>query len=265
MSNRKFKDKNEGVIYTLGQYVATNTTAFTPSAYKRFLQKNFGPAASMVEKYYNLSSFGTSPLEIAAAITTVITDADYKCLGYEGLVQSARKNIPTWTYEYSHNNTCAWLSSLSVIPRKMMSIAGAAHTAEIPFVFGTLDNQPLPNGTCNATAEEYELSQEMMSLWTAMAENANPSTDSIAWPRFTATKNFTTPGLIFEDSARSGTIDYSACELWSEVYKMLGSSNSTTATSSPTASPSPNGAGALHGTRGFLGLSVLLIGVAVSV
>ena len=112
-----------------------------------------------------------------------------------------------------------------------------------------------------------------MDLWTAMAENGEPSTKGIEWPRFqTQGKNLSTPGLIFENSTVSGTIDYTGCDLWIQVNAMLSASN-TTASGTPTAvsggstsSPSStqfNGATTLLSkSEGYLALSVLLMGLA---
>ncbi|KAF9883682.1 hypothetical protein FE257_003066 [Aspergillus nanangensis] len=256
-------NKNEGVIYDLAQWSTYNTTAFTPSVYKTFLRKNFGPAASTVEKHYNLSSFGQTRDGIAAAISAVITDSNYKCPAYEGAVQTARSNIPVWSYEFTHNNTCAWMSSLSVLPKTAIPLIGATHTAEIPFVFGNLDRQPLPGGKCNGTEEEYALSVQMMGLWTAMAENADPSTEAIQWPRFVAGEDYTTPGVVFEDEATVGEVDFSACELWSQVLAELGA-NGTVVTAEPTSSPSSSGGATVLPTfGGVLALVVLLMELAV--
>jgi para-nitrobenzyl esterase len=265
----------------------------SPSVYKDFLRKNFGSAASLVGKYYDLSLFeaaisgssilkdisalGINKTEVAVivAMANVVTDSTYKCPAYYGAAQASAKDIPAWTYEFTHNSTCIWLDT---IPQKYVSLFGATHTAEIPFVFGNLDNGYLPNGTCNSTASEYELSKQMRSLWTAMAENADPSIKDLNWPRFqTTAKNLTTPGLIFGEAAGSGLVDYTGCTLWSEVNAILSAPNATT-TPLPSGTPTPssgispatstpaftNGAVNVLPTAGSsLAFAVLLMGVAV--
>lgn len=179
---------------------------------------------------------GNTHYGVLYAIAQVMTDSDYKCVAYEGLVSAARNNIPVWTYEYTHNNTCPWLGTLKQLQGhpEEMALVGATHTSEIPFVFGNMNNQPLPGGTCNATEAEDQLSKQMMSLWTAMAENADPSTDAIQWPQFTLEKNASSPGLIFADSTLSGQVDYKSCLLWNKVYNLIESGNGTaTATATP--------------------------------
>ncbi|KAK4862195.1 hypothetical protein LT330_003333 [Penicillium expansum] len=276
---------NEAIVYTL-QWAAQSEQAPTTSLYKDFLRKNFGNAASLVGKAYLPSLFKSeakaiiaasdqfaeigynmTSLEILLAMTQVITDSTYRCPAWYGAAQATRKNIPAWTYEFAHSPTCAWLYG---ILGSDVSLFGGAHTSEIPFVFGNLDNSYLPNGTCNSTVAEWHLGDQMMSLWTAMAENAEPSTKQIDWPRFqTQGKNLSTPGLIFENDTVSGTIDYTGCDLWIQVNAMLAASNATTSgtptavTGNPTSSPSSthiNGAMTLLSkTEGYLALSVLLM------
>jgi hypothetical protein len=153
-----------------------------------------------------------------------------------------------------------------------ISLVGGAHTTEIPFVFGNLDNLYLPNGTCNSTSAEWCLNDQMMDLWTAMTENAELSTKKILWPRFQQGRNLSTPGLIFENSTVSSTIDYTGYNLWIQVNRMLAASNVTAmgtqakVNGSPMSSPSStrgNGATSfLSQTRDLLALSVLVMGLA---
>lgn len=230
--------KNDGIIYSL-LWANSSGNIPSPAAYKEFLGKDFGQAASLVEKQYPLSLFeskiSASPLlsELSAlgmnkteaavilAMTTVITDSTYKCPAYYGAAQARLNNIPVWTYEFTHNATCTWINT---IPQKYVSLYSATHTAEIPFVFGNMNNFDLPGGNCTYTQNEVHLSQQMRSLWTSMAEHADPSTVGLTWPRFHTDRNLTTSGMIFGDSAVAGTIDYTGCELWSQVHAILAKS-----------------------------------------
>ncbi|KAJ5382848.1 Carboxylesterase type B [Penicillium concentricum] len=281
-------NSNEAIVYTL-QWAAKYQQNPTKSVYKDFLRSNFGNAASLVGKAYSPSLFkseakaiiaatsqfaqlgyNTTSLEILLAMTQIITDSSYRCSAWYGAAQAARNNIPAWTYTFSHNPTCPWLFT---IDESDVSLFGGAHTAEIPFVFGNLDNSYLPNGTCNSTSGEWHLGDQMMDLWTAMAENAKPSTKEINWPQFqTQGKNLSTPSLIFENSILAGTIDYTGCDLWVQVNAMLSASNATAtgtptkANGDPTFSPSSlpsNGAiSLLSRVEGYLAFSVLFMGLA---
>jgi para-nitrobenzyl esterase len=57
---------------------------------------------------------------------------------------------------------------------------GAAHGAEIPYVFGTLDPGPI-----KWTAADHALSEAMMTYWSNFAKTGNPNGEGLpAWPVF---------------------------------------------------------------------------------
>ncbi|PLB50894.1 alpha/beta-hydrolase [Aspergillus steynii IBT 23096] len=257
----------------------------TPALYKDFLRKDFGKAAPLVEKYYKpsdfeayarplaasgkLTGYNTTSLAILLTMGQIVTDSTYRCPAWYGAVQTARKNIPSWTYEFKHSDSCAWLPTLS---QQIISIFAGTHTAEIPYVFGNLDNRYLSNGaSCNSTSAEYRLSEQMMDAWTAMAANADPSTRDFAWPQFEPSKNLSAaPGVTFENTSTAGKIDFFGCELWSRVNAILAADNSTSTGASPSASGGPassstpplaeNGAASiLPSTGGVAALAVLLM------
>lgn len=198
-------------------------------------------------------------------MTQVITDSTYRCPAWYGAAQATRNNISAWTYEFTHNSTCTWLWTIS---EDEVSYIGGAHTSELPFVFGNLDNSYLPNGTCNSTSAEYRLGAQMMDSWTAMAENADPSTEAVNWPQFQNTKNLSTPGMVFGNSSVAGTISYEYCDMWIQVNEILSASNATASGSNGNATSSSvptmaNGATTVLPTTGsFLVLSVMLMGWA---
>ncbi|KAL2700960.1 hypothetical protein AAEP93_007779 [Penicillium crustosum] len=233
-------NQREGMMDTLTKYDTTKAVAaLTAADYTSFLRGNWGSAAHIIQKYYPLSLFeaatnGSTSLAVLFAISTVITDSEFKCSGYQSAVQATRKNVPAWIYEFTHNSTCVWLDTM---PQSAISIFGAAHTAEIPYVFGNLDfDFPTQNTTCTGSQPEWNLSKEMMSLWTAMAESAKPSTGDISWPAFKVTpKGLNTPGMIFGNSSTPGTIDFSACNIWAQVDAIVDAGNATT-TSVPSSS-----------------------------
>ncbi|KAF9890629.1 hypothetical protein FE257_005760 [Aspergillus nanangensis] len=260
--------QQEGMMSALSRYNSIpKIKSATPAAYTSFLQGNFGRAARLVEHYYPLSLFKSTQFPVIAAIETVITDAEFKCPGYQSAVQAAQKNMPAWIYEFTHNSSCVWLSTMQ---QAYVSVYGAAHTAELPYVFGNLDfDFPDQNTTCTGTPAEWDLSKEMDSLWTAMAENGNPSTEDIHWPSFEITATGAdTPGMIFGNSSTPGAIDFSPCKLWARVDAML-SGNNATATATPSGTPKPtessleNSGGAARislATVNLLATSIFLVG-----
>lgn len=167
-------------------------------------------------KYYPLSLFtNVTQYPVVAAISTVITDAAYRCPAYRGLIRAAEKGVPAYSYIFSHTPTCSWVSGL---PQKYVQLLGPTHSAEIPFVFGSLTDLPAPNGTCNATAQERKISSKLVSAWTAMAEKGNPSTGSLQWPVY---RNGSSLGLNIVNDTTVEHLDYSVCQLWDEVNAYL--------------------------------------------
>ncbi|MFI7037757.1 carboxylesterase/lipase family protein [Microbispora rosea] len=75
---------------------------------------------------------------------------------------------------------------------------GAVHTAELPFVFGTLRFTGIPGGQqalATDRARMTRLSQQMVATWTSFARTGDPNArhtgDRPAWPRYTSTKRTT--------------------------------------------------------------------------
>lgn len=276
----KLTAKDEGTIFTLS-WAQSHNLSVPQSAYPEFLRKNFGPAgAKIIESEYSLSKFKAyGELAAFAAISEVINDSTYKCPAYLGAMQTAAKNIPSWTFEFTHKPACPWTKDLSAIPQEYFSYVGATHTAEIPYVFGNMQHYNFKNKTCTVPASDHRLSKQMMSLWTAMAENANPSTNAIHWPRFNGTtKSYSSSGLIFGNSTTSGEIDFSSCALWAKIRAMQSTGNSTATAVSPSgsgkghggattsASSIPtNGANALPSTGGVLLFGALLMSLGIAV
>lgn len=64
--------------------------------------------------------------------------------------------------------------------------AGAYHTADIPYWFGTLDKYNWLQHTRDWTPADRKLSEEMMDSLIAFARTGNPSTPEVKWPAWTA-------------------------------------------------------------------------------
>ena len=229
----------------------------TPAAYTEFLKDNFGAAAGLIERFYDLSLFNSTPLPVLAAIATVGTDAEYKCPAFRSAAQTARNNVPSWIYEFTHNSTCVWLDTM---PQEFIEVFGAAHTAELPYVFGNLHfDFANRNTTCTGTSNEWSLSKEMMGSWTAMAEKGSPSANGIHWPRFQATTNGSdVEAMILGNSSEPGVIDFSVCDLWAKVDDILGNNNVTVPRPSggaakPTSVPKSDSAAPTFGPLAFAG------------
>lgn len=137
-------------------------------------------------------------------------------------MKAAQIGTPAWTYLWGQAPTCPWYDSIppSVVP----GIFGAAHTAEIPFVFANVDDNPPPNGTCNFTTAEKALSKEFVGFWTSMAASGSPGT---SWPEFTTNASMGLNVLNGSSAATPGVVDYSVCAFWDSVLAAV-LANSTT-------------------------------------
>jgi carboxylesterase type B len=200
----------------------------TEQNYTDFITNNFGALASTVSSAYSLAAFNSTPYPAYFAIATIYTDWEYLCPAYRGLLRATEKNIPAWTYLWDHDPSCVWLTGIPSDP-DTLALLGPTHTSEIPFVFGNLDNLPLPNGTCNSTAAERQFSADFIAAYTSMADAGNPNVNArIQWPQFTANGSL---GLTFGNtSATSGVVDYSRCAFWDKINTALNADNATSST-----------------------------------
>ena len=225
-----YTDSNEGALFVLGQF---QSTTITTAEYTTFLHDNFGSAAPLVAQAYPIAAFNSSPFPAFTAMAEIITDVSYFCPAYRALNLAVQNGIPAWTYLFNHTPSCAWFN---FIPQQALELLGATHTAEIPFVFGNLDNLPLPNGTCNLTTSELDISDTLISAWTAMAATGNPSPDSgLQWPSYNTSHSL---GVNIDNSTTVGVVDYTACKFWDTLDATVlnfTAGNATTTTGPPSA------------------------------
>ncbi|KPM34614.1 hypothetical protein AK830_g11954 [Neonectria ditissima] len=252
--------------------------SITESNYTTFLAR-WGSLGPVIEKQYPLSLFNTSGSTeeaVIAAITHLATASSYSCQTYRGLRAADAVDTPAYAYRFNHTPSFPWLwIDGAAFPGKYGEYFGATHTAELPFVFANLDNQPWGNGTFNATSAERAISRTLVEAWTAMAAKGSPSTRNQPWPRF---DECAVKGLYVEDDCKVEAIDFSECQFWDAIWVELGgfdvpwpsktecASNSTysasptkipgaasgTAESSPSATQMTAGAGRAIGGIGML-------------
>lgn len=171
----------------------------------------------MVAENYPLTAFNTTPFPAFSALVRIRTETSFLCPTYHGLRTAAEKGIPAYAYLWGHTPTCPWYDAFTAAA---LPILGAAHTAEIPYVFANTQRNPPPDGECSFTAAERALSEEIVAFWTSMAASGTPGG---GWPQFGGAEGGTT-GLIVEDGASSGTvgrIGYEVCEFWERVRDLV--------------------------------------------
>lgn len=200
----------EGALFVLAAY-GEKAASLTQADYDTFLTYNFGPLAPLVNETFSLSKVFNG--SVAAAVTTVVTDASYKCAAHRGLLRAAEKGVPVWSYRFSHGPSCAWFAN---IPSQYVSTLGATHTSEIPFVFNMTRNMPPPDGNCTFSEAEVGLSRAMSRAWTNMAEFGvpEPDGDGDSWPLWTADESM---GVVLNDDVEVGEVDYETCAFWNKI------------------------------------------------
>jgi carboxylesterase type B len=251
----------EGALFVLGTYQSPNISA---ANYSSFLNTNFGPAAPIVEQQYplNLSAFASTGFPAYAAMTTIITEALFHCPSYQALLKAEANNIPVYAFLNSHKPNCQWMLSL---PAAAIPLVGATHTSELPYVFGHGVNLPLGEGNCSFTADEYAISESLISAYSAMASTGNPSVQGgIQWPQW---KKNTSQGVNIVNTTGVSTLDYSQCAFWDMIDNSY--LNFTTLTTNQTSGNASAGKampnGAEKGVKFEFWASLLVASAAISV
>jgi len=106
-------------------------------------------------------------------------------------LQAQHGRGPVYLYYFDHQPP--W-------PAGPQSGWGAAHAAEIPYVFGTLDTRP----QMKWTGVDRDLSETMMLYWTNFARSGNPNGEGLpTWARFTADRP---AAMYIDETAKSGPV-----------------------------------------------------------
>jgi carboxylesterase type B len=250
---------NEGGLFALGTY---QTPRISAANYSIFLTDNFGPAASIVAKQYPLTlpAFNSTGFPAFAAISTIITEAQFRCPAYQAMLKAQSNNIPVYTYFNSHTPSCQWLSML---PATAIPFVGATHTSEIPYVFGNGVGLPLPSGNCSFTAQENAISESLIAAWSTMASTGNPSVQGgLQWPQW---NNNTSIGVNIVNATSVGVVDYSQCAFWDMIDNLYLNFSSSSANGTSGNSSTGKANSAERGVEmGVWGLT-LAVGIAVGV
>jgi para-nitrobenzyl esterase len=90
--------------------------------------------------------------------------------------EHSRLDAPTYMYLF------AWPSPNPAL--------GACHTIDLSFVFGTFDIEGIPEFSGSGSRAE-ELSRTVQDAWFAFMRSGDPTTRSLPWPQFDATRRMT--------------------------------------------------------------------------
>jgi para-nitrobenzyl esterase len=204
----------------LPYYLSSFSNVLTTENYTDFLSQ-WGPFSSSISQNYPLSLFnatGSTSFAVLSAITHIVTVSSFHCSGYKAL-RAAK--APAYAYRFNRTLSCPWLveEGQPFPSAELAPFFGSMHTAEIPFVFGNMDDQPFGNGTCQASAQDRSISSAMIAAWTSLAESGNPGTHQVKWPRF---NDCSRQGVYIEESIATAELDFDECEFWGQIWASMG-------------------------------------------
>lgn len=242
-------------MFVFAQYIS-NPAAATADTYDAFLKDSYGSSADQIKAQYPLSMFNSTLFPPIYAMSQVVTASNFLCPARRGLETASKKGVPVWTYHFAHKPKCSWEQK---IPDYGVSLLGATHSSEIPFVFGHTSALPPPNGTCEFTDDEKDIASFMSKAWTMMADQQKPADDS-DWPAWgDAAKSM---GINIVNSSEAGFVNYTECKLWDDINsKMMSNSsnNGSSTTNGSSSTTAPAGAAKTTDTSSAAGMSVNLM------
>lgn len=167
------------------------------SEYAPYLEQVFGPLAPQVEQRYPCDEV-QGPVQAAVA---AVTDALYACPARRAArAASFGRALPVYRYLYAHARAYGPLSKLR-----------AYHSAELPFLFSTLDAEGY-----QPTPQDERLTRAMQGYWASLARGELPSAHGeLAWSRYQPSFD---NALVLDDGVREGPgAQGSACDFWDAV------------------------------------------------
>jgi len=189
----------------IGNNAREQTHSYKPEVMKKWIQDNYGSLAPEAEEFYGWANGGTGKDDpfYGPSGTQITADTRQRCPAIaEGMWRSSRGRA---TYEYMFDPPVA-------------GEPATRHSAEIPFVFGTL----LPGGSLGGpfTDADKKISADVQQYWTNFAKTGSPNGKGLPeWPKFEATSRpyleFTIhDGPVVRENLRRGI-----CDLYIQALK----------------------------------------------
>ena len=136
--------------------------------YAEKIRRKFGEAAPDALKLFP----GGSDEEVKSS-AGLLSTADFMGFGTWRWLETHRKTGEAMVFRYQFDQA-------PPRPEGAAEDEEAYHSAEIEYVFGTLDSKKLP-----WRPEDYKLSEEMGTYWTNFAKTGNPNGAGLAvWPKY---------------------------------------------------------------------------------
>lgn len=186
--------------YVVAAFFDAQGRPIPPEGYPAMLRGALGPEAPAVAARYPLSDFENA----GAAWSAVTTDRVFSCpaaFRHDALAAVA----PTYTYEFGQPQQRSQYPGITFEP-------GAAHTAELPFLFPDLDAvDPMP-------APLRDLSDTMIGYWGRFIHTGDPNGGAgPRWPRHSPGGPVATTLALSARPPGIAPVDLAAehhCDLW---------------------------------------------------
>jgi len=167
----------------------------TKENYAKKVTQVFGEKAPDV-----LKAFPGETDEQAKSSADLLATANFIGYGTWKWIEMQVKTGDSAVYRYEFDQAPPLAPPAAGAPASTES-RGAYHSAEIEFVFGTLDSKKLP-----WRPEDYELSERMGSYWTNFAKTGNPNGAGLPpWPQYGAKDGYQVTHLAAQPHAAPDT------------------------------------------------------------
>jgi len=128
-------------------------------------------AAPALALYMSDSETGARDPVLGSPAAQWLTDSSFRCAAVIMAARHSAGGAPVYSYQFEQS-----------LPGRETD--GAAHTYELPYVFGNLLSVGALGG--NFSAADRQLSEAMMAYWTNFAKNGDPNGDGLLkWPKYT--------------------------------------------------------------------------------
>jgi para-nitrobenzyl esterase len=167
------------------------------------IEKTFGANAAAALREYSIGD-ALSPTDavMGTAGAMFLTDTSFRCGSVITASRHAATGSPVYQYQFEQS-----------LPGK--DADGAAHSYELPFVFGNL----LPDGVFGGayTPADRALSDAMLTYWTNFAKTGNPNSVGTEWPRFDGKKAYIHLASRFDGSVKADEgLRRNVCQLYEQ-------------------------------------------------
>jgi para-nitrobenzyl esterase len=134
-----------------------------------------------IESQYPIANYLTDGAAAAPgeAVAAIVTDSLFACTA-RAADQLLSKYVPVWAYEFKDTNAPELFNLPTVFPY------GATHASELQFIFdpdGFFPNvdYPVPTDPFPLSADEQQLSREMVRYWTNFVTTLDPNHSGTGW------------------------------------------------------------------------------------